>query len=87
MYTHFRSFLFHGFSNSDWGGSVDDLKSTAGYCFSLGSGVFSWCSRKQDVVAQSTAEAEYVAATTAVNQAIWLRKIFSDLHMEQSEPT
>nr|KYP44287.1 Copia protein [Cajanus cajan] len=38
-------------------------------------------------VAQSTTEAEYVAATTAVNQAIWLRRMLADLHMEQKEPT
>jgi hypothetical protein len=39
------------------------------------------------VVAQSTAEAEYIAATAAVNQAIWIRKILVDLHMNQHEPT
>ena len=49
--------------------------------------MFSWSSKKQDVVAQSTAEAEYVAATAAVNQAIWIRKILADLHMKQNEPT
>jgi len=49
--------------------------------------MFSWCSRKQDNVAQSTAEAEYAAATVAVNQAIWIRKILVDLHMNQLEPT
>ncbi|RVW50760.1 Retrovirus-related Pol polyprotein from transposon RE1 [Vitis vinifera] len=32
-----------GYSDSDWGGSLDDMKSTSGYCFSLGSGSFSWC--------------------------------------------
>lgn len=72
-----------GFSDSDWGGSVDDMKSTSGYCFSIGSGVFSWCSKKQDTVAQSTAEAEFIAATAASNQAIWLRKILSDLQLKQ----
>ncbi|KAF2284801.1 hypothetical protein GH714_030639 [Hevea brasiliensis] len=47
---------------NDWGGSLDDMKSTSGYCFSLGSGIFSWCSKKQDIVTQSTAEAEFMAA-------------------------
>jgi len=76
-----------GYSDSDWVGSADDMKSTSGYCFSLGSGMFSWCSKKQDIVAQSTAEAEFVAATAAVNQALWLRKIFGDLHMNQTKGT
>ncbi|RVX14481.1 Retrovirus-related Pol polyprotein from transposon RE1 [Vitis vinifera] len=48
---------------------------------------FSWSSKKQDVIAQSTAEIEYVAANATVNQAIWIRKILADLHMKQKEPT
>jgi hypothetical protein len=75
------------YSDSDWGGSVDDMKSTSGYTFSFGSGVFSWNSKKQDVVAQSTAEAEYVAASAAVNQVIWLIKILEDLGYKQDEAT
>nr|KYP47813.1 hypothetical protein KK1_030509 [Cajanus cajan] len=59
-----------GYTDSDWAGSVDDMKSTSGYAFSLGSGIFSWASKKQATVAQSTAEAEYVAATEATSQAI-----------------
>lgn len=43
--------------------------------------------KKQDFVTQSTAEAELVAAAAAVNQAIWLRKIFEDLKMTQSGAT
>jgi hypothetical protein len=77
----------YGFSDSDWAGSLDDMRSTSGYCFNLGSGVFSWCSKKQEIVAQSTAEAEFIAATAAVNQALWLKKILSDLSMEEREPT
>jgi hypothetical protein len=86
-YSHLQNFMLHGYSDSDWAGSVDDMKSTSGYCFSFGSGMFSWCSRKQDNVAQSTAQVEYAAATAAVNQAIWIRKILADLHMNQLELT
>ena len=50
----------------DWAGSVDDRKSTSGCCFSLGSSMVSWFSRKQSAVALSTAEAEYIAACMAV---------------------
>jgi hypothetical protein len=49
--------------------------------------MFSWYSRKQDVVAQSTVETKYVAATIAVNQAIWIRKILVDLLMDQFQTT
>ncbi|XP_040863155.1 secreted RxLR effector protein 161-like [Glycine max] len=64
---------------SDWAGSADDMKSTSGYAFSLGSGMFSWASKKQATVTQSTAEAEYVVATEATSQAIWLRRILEDM--------
>ena len=47
--------------------------STSGYAFSFGSGVFSWASVKQNTVALSTAETEYVSASEATTQAIWLR--------------
>jgi len=43
-----------GYVDSDWAGSMDDLKSTTRFFFSLGSGVFSWNSKKQYVVAQSS---------------------------------
>ena len=49
--------------------------------------MFSWCSKKQETVAQSTAEVEFIAATTAVNQALWLRKMLTDLHLEQDTTT
>eukprot|EP00253_Pinus_taeda_P023530 PITA_23530 len=48
-----------GYTDSDWAGSVDDRKSTAGYVFSLGSGVVTWTSKKQQAVALSSTEAEY----------------------------
>ncbi|GAB2288424.1 hypothetical protein Dimus_037997 [Dionaea muscipula] len=63
------------------------MKSTSGYCFHLGSGVFSWCSKKQDIVAQSTAEAELIAANAAANQALWLRKVLSELNLKQDGST
>ena len=49
--------------------------------------VFSWNSRKQDIVAQLTAEAEYIATVEAINQAIWIRKIMNDLSQKQKGPT
>jgi len=82
-----KNSILHGYSDSDWASCVDDMKSTSGYCFSFGSAIFLWSSKRQEVIAQSTAEAEYVAATAAVNQAIWIRKLMVDLQMEQKEST
>ena len=62
-----KNFTLHGYSDNDLASCVDDMRSTSGYFFSFGSAIFSWSSKKQEVIAQSTAEAEYVAATAAVN--------------------
>jgi hypothetical protein len=72
-----------GFCDSDWGGCVDDMKSTSHYAFSLGSGVFSWSSKKQQSIAQSSVEAEYVSAALATSQANWLRRILEDIGERQ----
>jgi len=61
-------------------------KSTSGYCFSLGLGIFSWCSKKQETIVQSTAEAGFIVATVALNQVLWLKKIIIDL-IEQNGST
>eukprot|EP00253_Pinus_taeda_P030339 PITA_30339 len=62
-----------GYTDSDWAGSVDDRKRTPGYVFHMGSGAISWASKNQSIVALSTVEAEYVAATIATCQAVWMR--------------
>ena len=61
-YSYSQNFNLISYSDSDWASSIDDMRRTTGFCFSFGSGVFSWCSKKQEVIAQSTAKAEYVAA-------------------------
>ena len=76
-----------GYCDSDWGGSQDDMRSTSGYAFSFGSGVFSWASVKQHSVALSTAEAEYVSASEATTQAIWLRFVLEDFGELQTDAT
>eukprot|EP00253_Pinus_taeda_P026337 PITA_26337 len=75
------------FTNADWAGSSVDWKSTSGYCFNIGSGMTSWCSRKQKSVALSLAEAEYMAASTVSCEAIWLRKLFVNLFRRMMKAT
>lgn len=67
-----------GYSDSDYAGA-EDAKSTSGYIFYLNKAPFSWSTKKQDVVAQSTAEAEYIAAALARNQCTWIRQLLSDI--------
>lgn len=86
-YSNTCNFKLRGFTNSDWAASLDDRKSVSANAFTLGSGVITWSSKKQATIALSTSEAEYVAATSAACQAIWLRRILADLQQEQRGPT
>jgi hypothetical protein len=54
-----------GYSDSDIAGDIDDRKSTSGVAYFFGESPVSWLSQKQKVVAQSSCEAEYIAAATA----------------------
>ena len=76
-----------GYVDSDWEGNAIVRKSTSGCCFSMRSGVISWFSRKQSFVALSTVEAEYVAACSTSCEAVWLRKLLSDLFDLQLDAT
>ena len=68
-----------GYTNSNWVGCASDRKSTSGCCFGLGLAIVSWFSRKQQSVALSSTEAEYMAASLASCEAIWLRKMLFGL--------
>ncbi|XP_026437184.1 uncharacterized protein LOC113335300 [Papaver somniferum] len=72
---------------SDLGGYIDDMKSTSGYVFSLGSGIFSWASKKQQTAAQSTMEAEYISASIATSHVVWIRRILEDIQEKQDGRT
>jgi hypothetical protein len=76
-----------GYVDADWAGSTVDQKSTSGCCFTLGSAMVSWCSRKQTSVALSTAEAEYIALCVAVREAVWLHKLLADLFGHEMDST
>ena len=75
-----------GFADADWAGDVTDRRSTSGYVFCLSEGAISWRSKKQDCVALSTAEAEYVALSSAGQESVWLRKLTAELGQVSSHP-
>eukprot|EP00253_Pinus_taeda_P035430 PITA_35430 len=76
-----------GFTNVDWVASSSDQKSTSGGIFNLGSTVVSWYNRKHRSVALSSAEAEYMAASQAACEAIWMQKILVGLFGQRMDPT
>ena len=70
-----------GYSDVDWGSDLDEHKSTSGYAFLLNNDAITWSSKKQPYIALSTMEAEYVACSTAVSKAVWLRRFFQNLEV------
>ncbi|KAH7858787.1 hypothetical protein Vadar_028059 [Vaccinium darrowii] len=75
--------ILTGFSDSDMAGDPEDRKSTTGVLFFFGHSPITWQSQKQKVVALSSCEAEYIAATTAACQGVWLSRLLSDLIDEE----
>ena len=76
-----------GFSDADYAGDLDDRHSTSGNVFLMSSGPISWFSKKQPFVTLSTAEAEYVALSMATQEAVWIRRLLSDLTVTQDQAT
>ena len=74
------------FSDADMAGDIDGRQSTFGVLVFLGSAPISWLSLKQKVVALSTCEVEYVAATTAVCQVVWLHRLLAKLTDAEAHP-
>jgi hypothetical protein len=75
-----------GYTDAD-GASEEHRHAISGYAFLIDGGAVSWYSRKQEIVTLSTAEAEYVAATHAAKEAIWLRRLIFELFPLSTSPT
>jgi len=75
------------YADADWGGCHTTRRSTTGYIFTLGGAAISWSSKRQQTVALSTAEAEYMAASSATQELIFLRALLRDFGHTQKEPT
>ncbi|XP_019099574.1 PREDICTED: uncharacterized protein LOC109132421 [Camelina sativa] len=67
------------YSDSSHSGDPVDGRSTYGHVFYFGNSLITWCSRKQDVVALSSCEAEFMAGTEAAKQAIWLQDLLAEI--------
>jgi hypothetical protein len=74
-----------GYSDSDMVGDVGDRKSTSGVAYFVGKSPVSWLSQKHKIVAQSSCEAEYIAAATVTCQGVWLGRLLGDLINEEPE--
>jgi hypothetical protein len=71
-------FKLIGYSDSDYTGCKVDSKSTPGCCQFLGRSLVSWSSKKQNSVALSTAEVEYISAGNCCAQLLWMKQTLLD---------
>ncbi|KAM1864865.1 hypothetical protein ACFX14_005024 [Malus domestica] len=74
------------YTDVDWAGNALDRKSTTGYCTFTGGNLVTWKSKKQSVIARSSAEAEYRAMESTTCELIWLKGLLGDLGISNSTP-
>ncbi|GJX78127.1 ribonuclease H-like domain, reverse transcriptase, RNA-dependent DNA polymerase [Tanacetum coccineum] len=87
-YKHNGGNKIHGFSDSSYGVNTQEGKGTTGIIFYYGESPISWSTQKQATVALSSCESEFIAATAAATQALWLKRLLSKLtHSEEEKVT
>ena len=77
--------VLEGFTDADMAGDLDGRKSTSGFLFTFAGGAVSWQSKLQKCVALSTTEAEYIAATEAAKEMLWMKRFVQELGLMQDE--
>nr|GFA94887.1 ribonuclease H-like domain, reverse transcriptase, RNA-dependent DNA polymerase [Tanacetum cinerariifolium] len=78
-YKHNGENKIHGYSDSSYGVNTQEGKGTTGIIFYYGESPISWSTQKQATVALSSCESEFIAATVAATQALWLKRLLSKL--------
>ena len=82
---HSEDLIPISYTDSNFQSDLDFRKSTLGCVFTLGGGAISWRSVKQSCIANSTMEAEYVAACEAAKEVVWHKKFLFDLGVVRME--
>ena len=74
------------YTDSDFGGSLVDHRSTTGYCTMFGGNLITWRSSKQSIISKSCTEAQFKALSSGIDEILWIRGILKDLHIQYEEP-
>ena len=88
VFKHSECLKLVGSCDSDWGGDPNDRHSTSGYCFKFSddSSVICWSSRKQQTVALSSTEAEYMSISLASQECVYLLCLVKSLGLDLGGP-
>ncbi|CAN1170240.1 Retrovirus-related Pol polyprotein from transposon TNT 1-94 [Linum perenne] len=86
MFTRHGNLNVEAYTDADWAGDVNDRRSTSGYCTFVGGNLVTWRSKKQSVVARSSAEAEFRALALGVCEVTWISRILKELRLSISKP-
>ncbi|CAL5349086.1 unnamed protein product [Camellia sinensis] len=86
LFSNHGHLRLEAFTDADWAGSIDDRRSTSGYCAFVGGNLVTWRSKKQGVVSRSSAEAEYRAMAHGTCELMWLQSLLSDIGLDWSGP-
>jgi histone deacetylase 1/2 len=74
-----NSKLVSAFSDADWAGNIDDMRSTGGFAVYFGPNLISWSARKQPTVSRSSTEAEYKSLANVTAEIIWIEALLKEL--------
>ena len=86
LYKRNGNTILEAYTDADYAGSITDRRSTSGYCTFLGGNLVTWKSKKQDVVARSSAEAEFWDMAQGICELLWLKIILEDSKIKWDGP-
>src|ERR1044072_3270793 len=84
MYKKTSEYNLSGYYDADFAGDRIERKSSSGNCQFLGSNLVSWASKRQQTIALSTAEAEYISAPLCSTQRLWMKRLLEDYYIFES---